>query len=228
MEERPQALLLTGVGRYADPWHPFEQTSARLRGILTAAGYEVHEPRDVDRALASFADQDLPRIVVANLGKPVDGLPSPAPEAVAGLERLLENTPVLAIHAAANSFPDSELWARTIGARWIDGRAWHPPFGSLQAVPAPSDGSPVGPLREFTLEDERYLDLDLHAAVTVLYRHPDEDGRLQPSVWLNDVDGRRAAYDAYGHDERSFDSKEHRELITRITGWLTEERVGSR
>ncbi|WP_210480449.1 ThuA domain-containing protein [Naasia sp. SYSU D00948] len=219
--ERPRALLLTGVGRYADPWHPFEQTSDRLREILTAAGYEVHEPQDVDAALAAYTDGAPPSIVVANLGKPRDGLPSPALEARPGLERLLSTTPILAVHAAANSFPDSDLWATTIGARWVDGRAWHPPFGRLAAVPESSDGSPLGPLRPFELDDERYLGLDHHGPVLGLYRHADEDGVLQPSVWLRNADGRRAAYDAYGHDERAYASDAHRDLLLRIVRWLT-------
>jgi uncharacterized protein len=211
-----RVLLLTGRGRYADPWHPFERTSERLREIL--AGFDVDEPLDVDDALGSAVH--APDLVVANLGKPLDGAPSPAPGAIDGLERLLRSTPVLAVHAAVNSFPDSELWAATIGARWVDGRSWHPEFGELKAVPGRDDGSPLRELRPLTLQDERYLDLEMRAPVVPLYRHSDDAGGLQPSVWVRESAGVRAAYDAYGHDERSYDSAEHRRLLLRLVRWL--------
>lgn len=214
-----QVLLLTGRGRYADPWHPFERTSARLRVLLESVGHDVSEPDDVDGALASLADGPLPDLVVANLGKPQDGAPSPAPDAAGGLERLLAATPILAFHSAANTFPGSELWAAILGGRWVDDRSWHPEFGELEAVPAAQDG-PVGGLDPFRLQDERYLDLVIGSPITPLYMHDDDAGGLQPSVWVREVNGRRAAYDAYGHDERSYESDGHRELIRRLVEWL--------
>jgi hypothetical protein len=33
-DPQSKALLLSGVGRYADPWHPFAETSAALAGLL--------------------------------------------------------------------------------------------------------------------------------------------------------------------------------------------------
>ncbi len=214
-----QVLLLTGRGRYADPWHPFERTSARLRELLGPAGFDIVEPQDVDTALESYVRAPLPGLLIANLGKPRDGAASPALEAVGGLERLLGSTPVLALHAAANSFPHSELWARTLGARWVDGHSWHPEFGETEAVPVTAEAS-VGALSRFTLQDERYLDLVNGVPRTILYSHDDDAGGMQPSVWVRETDGLRAAYDAYGHDERSYESEGHRELILRLVQWL--------
>ena len=55
----PRALLLSGVGRYADPWHPFAATSAALAGLLGEAGFSVELAEDVDAALAGMAAPDL-------------------------------------------------------------------------------------------------------------------------------------------------------------------------
>jgi hypothetical protein len=78
----PQALLLSGTGRYADPWHPFAETSAALAGLLREQGFGVEMADDVDAALARLAapdgpaDADLPDLLVVNVGLPRDGRPA--------------------------------------------------------------------------------------------------------------------------------------------------------
>jgi hypothetical protein len=51
----PQALVLSGGGRYADPWHPFAETSGALAGILGESGFGVEIADGVDAALAGHA-----------------------------------------------------------------------------------------------------------------------------------------------------------------------------
>lgn len=34
-----RALILSGAGRYADPWHPYAETSARLASLVAEAGF---------------------------------------------------------------------------------------------------------------------------------------------------------------------------------------------
>jgi hypothetical protein len=36
-----RSLVLSGGGRYADPWHPFAKTSARLADVLWSLGHRV-------------------------------------------------------------------------------------------------------------------------------------------------------------------------------------------
>lgn len=62
--------VVSGSGRYADPWHPFATTSARVAEILRDAGHDVTVTDDVDASLAALADP-------AGLADS-DGLPEPA------------------------------------------------------------------------------------------------------------------------------------------------------
>lgn len=228
MTDSPTALLLSGSGRYADPWHPFARTSDALADIARQRGMSVTRADDVDDALAALAVGPLPDLVIADLGRPRDGAASPATgAATAGLTRLLQSRPLFAAHAAASSFPDSSAWAAAVGARWVPGTSWHPDYGTFQAVPLPAyePSSPIGALVPFELEDERYLDLRQDApARTILYGHHGDDAPQNPrhpSIWLQDRGGVRSAYDAYGHDTASYDVDEHRDVIGRILTWLS-------
>lgn len=224
-DHTPHALLLTGTGRYADPWHPYPATSAHLVRILQEAGLEVSEREDVDAALAEVADGSLPDLLVANLGRP-DELPAGEDEpGAAGLERLIAAVPILALHAAANCFPACDAWERAIGGRWLPQVSWHPEFGSSTVRRAEGAAHPVtAGIEAFCLQDERYLDLRRGENLTVLYEHEDPRGGSAPSIWLRAVPGEpRRAYDALGHDERSYAAPEHRLLIARLALWLLGE-----
>lgn len=216
------ALLLSGSGRYADPWHSFPRTSGRLADLLSGEGLSVDQPDDIDDAVAGFASGPLPRLIVADLGRPQDGLPAPATATGrTGLRRLVENRPLLAVHAAASSFCDSPSWAAAVGARWVPGVSWHPERGPLIAHAAAASTSPLGVLESFGLDDERYLDLQEGVPDrTVLYEHAGENSVMQPSIWLQERKGIRSAYDAYGHDKAAYSSSDHSEIIRRVIRWL--------
>ena len=195
----PAALLLTGVGRYADPWHPFASTSAVLADAASARGFDVTIADDVDAAVAALERGALPDLLLADLGKPVDGMPSPA--SPAGLERVLSAVPVLALHASANTFPDSEAWEAAIAGRWIDDVSWHPERGATR-VSATAAGRALG-LVDFDTVDERYHRLRAGTARTVLLEVASEHGGTEPVAWL--VEGHpRRAYCALGHDAEAY------------------------
>jgi hypothetical protein len=211
----PTALLLSGVGRYADPWHPFAETSAVLATAAAARGFDVTIAPDVDAALAALETGALPDLLLADLGKPVDGMPSPA--SPAGLERALASVPLLALHAAANSFPDSDAWEAAIGARWIDGESWHPDRGATR-VSATAAGADLG-LADFDTVDERYHRLRPGASRTVLLEVPSDDAGSEPVAWV--VDGTvRRAYSALGHDAEAYAAAPVRALLETLIGWV--------
>lgn len=219
-----QAVILTGTGRYADPWHPMTATSPLIAAALADAGIASRIELKVDHALARWAPDDaaLPDLVVANIGRlstdePDEGLdPGLVDE---GLARMARSVPILAIHCAANAFAHSPSWEEAIGGRWIPGTSWHPERGTATVTRAAELPGVTDGIEEFALHDERYLDLRRKGDNQVLYTHPDEQGEASPSIWVRD-DVPRRAYDALGHDERSYDSTEHRVLIGRIARWL--------
>ena len=49
----------------------------------------------------------------------------------------------------------------------------------------------------------------------------EEDGMRHPLVWARELGRSRIVYDALGHDVRSYESAEHRELLTRALQWLS-------
>ena len=73
----PTALILSGAGRYADPWHPFPETSARLAALAQESGWRTVITEDIDQQLASGLDEyDL---LIVNAGDPWMVTP-PAPQ----------------------------------------------------------------------------------------------------------------------------------------------------
>ena len=218
----PRALLLSGQGRYADPWHPFERTSARLAALLAGCGLEVEVRGDVDAALAGLTRPGAaPDVLVLDLGQPGDGSPAPLPGAAAEgfAAHLGGDRPLLGVHASATSFDGFDPWEQRLGGRWVHGESLHPEHGTAQVRVLRGSSPVVAGLADFELLDERYSHLRLTGERTVLADH-EHDGRRHPLVWLRETRGARTAYDALGHDERSYDSPEHLRLLRGAVRWL--------
>lgn len=226
----PKALLLSGVGRYADPWHPFPETSAALAGLLREAGYGVGIPGDVDAALADLAradESDLPVLLAVNVGLPRDHRPSPGtPDAAAGMIRWLDSgRPLLVSHVSSTSFVDLPEWEEGLGGRWIRGTSMHPAYGPASVSVVEGAGPVVHGIPDFELLDERYSYLRTSSLVTVHATHTHEDVE-HPLMWSLERPARgtlpagRTFYDALGHDAASYQSPEHRQLLLNAISWL--------
>lgn len=221
------ALLLSGTGRYSDPWHPFAETSAALAELLQRSGLTVETADDVDSALQSLQDRAAwPDLLVVNIGLPRDGGTSPGTEAAsAGLDACISGgRPLLALHSSSTSFADSGSWEKAIGGRWVQGVTMHPEYGPAQIR---LEGSFPAGVPDFTVDDERYSWLRTSPDIVVHARHQHE-GHLHPLMWslereVQGADGSttaRSFYDALGHDAASYLAPEHRELLARAVEWL--------
>ncbi|NLP83306.1 ThuA domain-containing protein [Microbacterium sp. CFH 90308] len=217
----PRAVIASGAGRYADPWHPYPQTSAAIADLLRADGWDVDVIDDPDIALGRLADAEL---LVVNAGDPSrnpDAAPVVVPAAEAGLAAALDRgIGVIATHSAVSSLRDYPDWIGTIGGEWRNGLSWHPEIG-VAAVRAVAPGSIIVPA-DFTAFDERYTDLVVDPAVHVLAVH-ELDGTAHPLVWTNETNwGRmpvRAVVSALGHDTRAYESAELRAVLARAARW---------
>ena len=219
----PTALLLSGTGRYADPWHPFPETSAAIASLLREAGLQVEVADDVDTALEGLGtSQPLPDLLVVNVGQPRDGGTSPGtPAATLGLETwAAAGRPLLAFHVSSTSFVDSPVWEETLGGSWLRGTTMHPDYGRAKVLMDPQSGELAAGIPDFEVLDERYSWLRTLPGITVHARH-EHEGTLHPLVWSYERGG-RTFYDALGHDSASFDSAEHQELLKRGVSWLLE------
>ena len=220
----PSALFLSGTGRYADPWHPFAETTAALQSLLREAGFEVQTADDVDSALAGLETEAAwPDLLAVNVGLPRDGGASPGTAAAArGLEAWVAGgRPLLASHVSSTSFVDSPAWEEALGGRWVRGTSMHPDYGSARILVDRASGPVAVGIADFDLPDERYSWLRVNPSVTVHARHW-HDGTLHPVAWSWLRGRSRTFYDALGHDAASFESPEHRELLRRGIAWLAE------
>ena len=210
-----RAVIASGTGRYADPWHPFPKTSPIVAGILRDAGFDVEVDTDVDHAVAHLDGVDL---LVVNAGDPWrdhDGSDAtPATDAFAAA--LGRGIGVLALHCAVASLRDYPEWAPAVGAMWVPGLSYHPPADATSVTVhcLPGDPEPS----TFELFDERYCRLQRLGRWSVVAEHAG-DGAPEPAAWLREVGASRIAVDVLGHDERSYESAGHRALVARLALW---------
>jgi type 1 glutamine amidotransferase len=210
-----RALIASGTGRYADPWHPFSSTTPRLADLLRAADFDVSVDEDVDHALSDLSGVDL---LVVNAGDPwrSDAEPAPAPPGDA-LEAAVEaGLGILALHCAVASLRDYALWASLIGAVWLPTVSYHPPQGDTTVTGLKMPDGKLVP--DFDLFDERYCRLQQIGPRQVVAEHPG-DHFPEPAAWVRHHGRSRIAVDVLGHDERSYDPPGHRDLIQHLARW---------
>lgn len=218
----PDALVVSGAGPYADAWHDFAATSARLAAVVEDAGCRAVVTEDVEAALA---DPHGAELIVVNVGNPAQPRPAERMEAAAAglLRHLASGGGLLGVHASATSFTGMRQWPEILGGRWVRGRTMHPPRSQCVVSVTDADHPVSDGLRDFTLVDERYSYLESRPEVTVLHAHHFEDAR-HPLVWAREADGGRVVYDALGHDVVSYDAPGHVELLDRSIRWLLHAR----
>jgi type 1 glutamine amidotransferase len=209
-----RAVIASGSGRYADPWHPFAETTDRLRRVLEDAGFDV-AVGPVDESLQRLEGTHLLAVNAGDpwIGEPQTGAPAAA---VAGLEAALDRgIGVLAMHSSLSSLRDYAAWAPATGGVWLPDASMHPPISDAvftwTAPPLAGDE----PLAAF---DERYAYLQAVGDREVIATH-EHAGDTHPVVWVRKHRASRVAVDLLGHDTRSYDSRTHRALIARLAGW---------
>lgn len=216
-QQPPTAVVLTGVGRYADPWHDFAGTSAQIVERLGELGVSARVS-GTDEATFAFDDVSL---LVVDAG----GGSTPAPALAQGHARAAvlafarAGRPVLATHAASNTFFETPEWAEVLGGRWVPGISMHPPLDTTVVRVVGADHPITAGLGDFEATDERYSYLETARDVTVLVTHA-HDERDHPLVWARERAGARVVYDAFGHDPRAYSRPGRIELLRREVDWL--------
>jgi hypothetical protein len=227
-----RALLLSGAGRYSDPWHPFAATSSAVAEILRGHGIDLAVRDDVDEALASLATEATD-LLVLNIGDPAG--PRPEGEATAAVDpeseararagllaHVAAGRPVLALHVTSTSLGFIPEWEGILGGVWVRGTSMHPDYGPA-SISVETDAHPiVEGIHDFFTDDERYSWLRLAPDVQVLAWH-EHDGERHPLLWARMAGSARIVYDALGHDEQSYASGPAREIVLRSARWLLGE-----
>lgn len=206
-----RVVLFSGGGDYADPWHPFADTSVVVADVLRDDGFAVETVDRLDELAPLLAQADL---LVVNAG----GGPQPHP-LDARLSALIEGFggALLVLHVAATLLPEHPEWERRVGGRWVRGITMHPARGPLLLTAVETDPITEG-LASIRTVDEAYSWLRVGDDTRVFYTQ-EHDGQTHPAAWTVDRDGRRAAYDALGHDVEAYDAPAVRELLRRLARW---------
>lgn len=210
-----RSLILSGGGAYRDPWHPFAATSERLAGLLRALGHEVEVSESVADRVADLSGWDL---VVMNAAA---GPPADNKAAADGLRAALSRgIGVLAVHVGATTLLRLPDWESVTGTAWVSGQSMHPKPGPGRIITYPGRHPLCAPVPDFDIIDERYSYLRTAPDVVPLAAH-EHGGVTHPLLWARELGRSRVVTDALGHDERSYDSAAHRELLSRAARWLT-------
>lgn len=230
-------VIVSGAGRYADPWHPLAETSERVAEILRAEGHTVTVTDAVDGTLASLADGSADiDLLVLNVGagrsdeeravvqssddrEPLPLTGTDAATRSGLLAYLGRGGPLLALHVSSTSFGFMPEWESVLGGIWVRGTSMHPPY-SRAHIEVATDAHPItAGIHDFDLDDERYSHLRVSSEARQLAWH-ELDGARHPVLWTHSAGGARVVYDALGHTTASYDSPEHRALLTQAAAWL--------
>jgi type 1 glutamine amidotransferase len=225
------ALVISGSGPYADRWHSFPDTSARIARIIEDLGYTVTFSDDVEHTLAYPGPC---RLLVVNIGNPSTPRPAEAIDAVrSGLQNhLAGGGSLLGIHVSVTSLTTMPQWPTILGGHWVPGHSMHPPQGETTISVNPTDHPVTAGLVDFAVNDERYSYLQTNPDISVLCEHT-FDGIRHPVVWSRETESSRVIYDGLGHDTTSYNSAGHVTLLQRAVRWLLhdpfdDEQRGSR
>ncbi|WP_369370853.1 ThuA domain-containing protein [Promicromonospora sp. Populi] len=214
-------LILSGRGRYEDPWHDHAATSHGVAVVLDGLG--PVEVRGLFRDALDDLDSVGLLVVNGGAGRRDADFDGSDDDWLGFHVRLADwaraGGAVLGLHQAANVFNDAPDWESVLGGRWISGESMHPPIGAARFDLA--EGHPVTDgLPTVDAFDERYCNLRVAPGSRVLGTTPDDDGDAHPVLWVNEAHGGRSIYSGLGHDVRSFASESHRELLRRSASWL--------
>ena len=168
-----RALILSGGGAYADPWHPFAATSERIAGVLAALGHHVEISELVADRIAGLDGWDL--IVVNAASGPEADTSAARAGLVAALDRGLG---VLAIHVGACTLLRLPEWESVTGAAWTTG-SMHPKAGPCRIITYPGRHPICAPVADFDITDERYAYLRTAPDIVPLAGHQ-HAGELHP------------------------------------------------
>ncbi len=212
-------LVFSGAGSYADPWHPFAETSGAVAHILRGGGHDVvvreSEP-------GSLRDLDSFELLVINAGGRTGGPDALETTAWAGDHRAIEafhscGSPILGLHTAIGTFPDWPGWTSIIGGGW-GSDTFHPNIDTATFLP--TDGAVGHPvwegLESVVVVDERYSRLEIAETSVPLVQH----GTMAETHTMGWIAGGSVLYDGLGHDARSYESEDRKRLLRNEVRWL--------
>ena len=224
-------LILTG-GLY----HPFEAASETLRDLLVDVGFESDITTDIHAGLSWLDDGDYDLLTVYALRWPMKDARFDNDRATWGVTlgdadtqrieaHLQAGRGLLALHTASISFDDWPRWREIVGAGWVWGTSYHPPYGPVSVCMTDSKHPITVGLPAFGFDEEAYSKQHLVEGIEALATvQATEQDSASPCLWAREVGNARVVYDALGHDSASFEQPTHRRILQRSALWATRQR----
>jgi hypothetical protein len=219
-------LILTG-----GLFHPFEEASETLAGLLARHGITSDITTDIATGLSWLDDGGYDLLTVYGLRWPMReerfandrarwGVDLQPPDTARIEAHLAAGRGVLALHTASISFSDWPRWREIVGAGWIWGHSNHPPHGPVDVRMTALTHPITAGLPAFNFPEEAYAMQDYVPGIEALatVQAPSQD-RPWPSLWAREVGPARVAYDALGHDSASFNHPTHSRIVQRCALW---------
>ncbi|MFV0252696.1 MAG: ThuA domain-containing protein [Beutenbergiaceae bacterium] len=215
----PDVLVISGEGRYGDPWHDFVGTSTAVAHILRDHGLNP-VVCGTDSEPPQVAEQAVIVVNAGGGGQANPGTPGDAASrwCVLVMAHLDGGGPVLALHTATNTFYDEPRWPQALGGRWVPGTSMHPPLDVATVRVLPVAHPITSGLSDFQVRDERYSHLSLTEDIVPLVSHR-HDGLDHPIIWTHQAGAARVVVDTFGHDVDAYGPTRAR-LLCREVDWL--------
>lgn len=120
---------------------------------------------------------------------------------------------VLALHAAAASYKESDRYTKLLGGRFTS----HGPVQEITITTRPPGQQLFGPLPDFTIRDEFYR-METRTDITILFTAR-QNGLEEPFVWIRQHGSGRLCYLAAGHTTASLRHPSVQHIIQRAVQW---------
>lgn len=218
--------------------HSFEETASELAGVLEEQGVASFITEDVDEAIdaldgATLFTLNALRWRMLDDEKYLPYMDRWSYELPIGHGRALvdfvdRGGGLLGLHRASICFDAWSEYRHLLGGAWAWERTFHPPLGSAEIRPAPSQAEEPGPsiqsltagMASFDLCDEIYHCLDVAADSRVILEGRLPHGPWQPISWAREQGTGRVIYHGLGHDGASLRNGHHRAFLARCYRWL--------
>lgn len=218
----PRALILSGHGRYQDPWHDHAGVSHELAKYLDALGVKATVRAMLQGCTEGIDEYDLV-IVNGGWGRVDPNFDGTHEDWLPDHERFYQyakaGKAILVYHQGINSFTDSPYWEEIVGGKWVRGTTYHPKISDANFHIVEGAHPITAGFTELNTYDERYTKLVVAPTVTglVTHREIDQDWTV---VWVNEHGGVKVVYDALGHLPSAIAHPHRRELLRREFSWL--------
>jgi len=219
-----KSLLITGDDVKPHPW---KETSAASKDILTATGkFDVTVVEDLEILGKKDELQKFDLIVYMRYNTKKEA-GEPSPEGKANLLDFVKGGKGFTVcHLSSASFNNWEEWNKLCGRYWVMGKSGHGPRSVFTAKIADKEHCITKGAEDFEIDDELYAKLLGEEKIHVLVEaDSDWSKKTEPLMFTLSYGAGRVFHDAFGHDAKAVNTPAHAKLFARGCEWAARGKV---